>query len=93
MVRLQPCPKDGYAWSAAEGFDHLLATNLSSGSVGVYDNIIASLGRSLEAVDPRSLVPDGQDSGSDQATKALPSPVSINRLAVADCCGGLLTAM
>ncbi|KAJ5749497.1 hypothetical protein N7533_006525 [Penicillium manginii] len=74
LVRLQPCPKDGYVWSAAEGFEHLLATNLSSGSVGVYDNIIASLGRSLEAVDPRSLMPDCTDSDSDQATKALPSP-------------------
>lgn len=56
----------------------------------MYDTIIASLGRSLEAVDPRSLVPGCTDSDSDQATEALASRVSINHLAMADCCGGLL---
>ncbi|KAJ5453901.1 uncharacterized protein N7458_004857 [Penicillium daleae] len=54
QVRLQPCPEDGYAWSVAEGYEYLLATNLGTGSVGKYNSIINNLGRSMEAVDPET---------------------------------------
>ncbi|KAJ5449498.1 uncharacterized protein N7458_005947 [Penicillium daleae] len=52
---ISPCPEDGYAWSVAEGYEHLLATNLGTGSVGKYNSIINNLGRSIEAVDPETL--------------------------------------
>lgn len=52
---MQPGPNDGYSWSVAKGYERLITGNLSSGSVGVYNDIIENLGRSLEAVDPKSL--------------------------------------
>lgn len=52
---MQPGPNDGYTWSVAKGYERLIAGNLSSGSVGVYNDIIENLGQSLEAVDPTSL--------------------------------------
>ncbi|KAJ5640345.1 uncharacterized protein N7484_008207 [Penicillium longicatenatum] len=54
-VRLQPSPEDGYAWSASNSKEHLLKTNLGRGTVGLYQDIIDELGKSIEAVTPPSL--------------------------------------
>ncbi|KAJ5291401.1 hypothetical protein N7478_000652 [Penicillium angulare] len=54
-VRLQPSAEDGYAWSVAKTSAHLLETSLSNGTVGLYNNILEELGRTIEAVDPKIL--------------------------------------
>ncbi|KAJ5291470.1 hypothetical protein N7478_000721 [Penicillium angulare] len=54
-VRLRPAAEDGYAWSVAKTSAHLLETSLSNGSVGLYKNILEELGRTIEAVDPKTL--------------------------------------
>ncbi|KAJ5142476.1 uncharacterized protein N7515_001263 [Penicillium bovifimosum] len=67
-VRLQPRSEDGYAWSVAEGYEYLLATSLSNGSVGRYGSIIDNLGRSIEAIHPKTLVPSCTNQNSNPST-------------------------
>ncbi|OGE47339.1 hypothetical protein PENARI_c049G12079 [Penicillium arizonense] len=54
-VRLQPRPGDGYAWSVTRANAALLKSNLSSGTINLYQKILKELGSSLEAVNPQSL--------------------------------------
>ncbi|KAF3403978.1 hypothetical protein F1880_010317 [Penicillium rolfsii] len=54
-VRLQPSAEDGYAWSSSKAKEYLLKTNLGRGTVGLYQDILHELGRSLEAVTPQTL--------------------------------------
>ena len=51
-VRLQPRPEDGYAWSVTKTNAALLKSNLSSGTINLYQKILKELGPSLEAVNP-----------------------------------------
>ncbi|KAJ6105192.1 hypothetical protein N7523_010279 [Penicillium sp. IBT 18751x] len=72
-VRLQPSVEDGYAWSVSKSKEHLLRTNLSNGTVGIYQAIQQELGRSIEAVDPQTLRPTGpsqKDEGSEEPIKS-----------------------
>ncbi|CAI7617270.1 unnamed protein product [Penicillium pancosmium] len=72
-VRLQPSVEDGYAWSASEEKRHLLETTLGRGTVGLYQNIIDEIGKSIEAVDPRILQKGSTSDGHDvkrQKTKS-----------------------
>ncbi|KAJ5642502.1 hypothetical protein N7490_006502, partial [Penicillium lividum] len=55
QVRLLPPPEDGYAWSVTESMAFLLKSNLSSGTVGLFQTICEELGRSVEAVSPQLL--------------------------------------
>ena len=66
QVRLQPRAEDGYAWSVTEPNRHLLQSSLSGGNVRLYRSICDELGRSLEAVTPKTL----QTSPSDQEANA-----------------------
>ena len=69
-VRLQPRPEDGYAWSVTRTNAALLKSNLSSGTINLYQKILKELGPSLEAVNPQSL-------GISQSNKCgLPKEVS-----------------
>ncbi|KAJ5346190.1 hypothetical protein N7452_004194 [Penicillium brevicompactum] len=54
-VRLQPSAADGYAWSVSKSQEYLLKTNLSNGTVGMYQAIRDALGCSIEAVSPQTL--------------------------------------
>jgi hypothetical protein len=55
QVRLHPRPEDGYAWSVTEPSKHLLQSSLSDGNIRIYRSIREELGRSLEAVAPKTL--------------------------------------
>lgn len=66
-VRLQPSVEDGYAWSVSEGKKHLFETTLGRGTVGLYQNIIDELGKSIEAVSPQIL--QKKDLTGDHQTK------------------------
>ncbi|KAJ6171492.1 hypothetical protein N7470_000559 [Penicillium chermesinum] len=54
-VRLQPSAEDGYAWSVSDAQIHLLRTPLGRGTIGLYQEIIGELGKSIEAVRPQPL--------------------------------------
>ncbi|KAJ5135379.1 uncharacterized protein N7515_004657 [Penicillium bovifimosum] len=54
-VRLQPSAGDGYAWSVSKSQEYLLKSNLSNGTVGLYQAILDALGHSIEAVSPPTL--------------------------------------
>ncbi|OQE70563.1 hypothetical protein PENNAL_c0114G05474 [Penicillium nalgiovense] len=54
-VRLQPSAADGYAWSVSKSQENLLRSNLSNGTVGLYQAIRDALGCSIEAVSPQTL--------------------------------------
>ena len=69
-VRLQPRPEDGYAWSVTRTNAALLKSNLSSGTINLYQKILKELGPSLEAVNPQSL------DTSQSNTGGLPKEVS-----------------
>lgn len=69
QVRLQPPPGYGYAWSVTESMAFLLKSNLSSGTVGLFQTIYKELGRSLEAVSPQVL----QNAQSSPTTEARPA--------------------
>lgn len=64
QVRLQPSTQDGYAWSVTKSKESLLQTSLSNSTVGLYQAIREELGRSLEAVSPRTLRQGGEENGS-----------------------------
>jgi hypothetical protein len=51
---------------------------LSNGSVGIYGSIIDNLGRSIEAVDPKALVPDCTIQNPNPSTTVRLCPVRIN---------------
>lgn len=57
--------EDGYAWSVSEEKRHLLETTLGRGTVGLYQNIIDEIGKSIEAVDPRILQKGSTSDGHD----------------------------
>ncbi|KAJ5379247.1 hypothetical protein N7509_012366 [Penicillium cosmopolitanum] len=65
-IRLQPSVEDGYAWSVSEEKRHLLETTLGRGTVGLYQNIIDEIGKSIEAVDPRIFQKDSTNDGHDE---------------------------
>lgn len=58
--------EDGYAWSVSEEKRHLLETTLGRGTVGLYQNIIDEIGKSIEAVDPRIFQKDSTNDGHDE---------------------------
>ncbi|KAJ6171558.1 hypothetical protein N7470_000625 [Penicillium chermesinum] len=68
-VRLQPSADDGYAWSVSNAQKHLLETPLGRGTVGLYQEIIAELGKSIEAVRPQT--PQGTPRSSEASSACL----------------------